>query len=420
MAMTARVVAGPTPFTDDTEHSVALTDNVAAGETCVAFIGCSVTDINGIVGYVDANDGAMTTTADCSTQTTWQKDEEFGGAGGGGYRGVSCFSSYIKTGLTSGDTIRFGVKHGSGGTFDASGFYHGQSPHICVIALNSGDGRYMVYDTSDSNNENTTTTPNSPSITTANDSIVLGFFAGATTAGVGWFTPGSGWTELVDSASGTESNFNIACQYRLATTSYSGDSSGTSSVSASFGNIIASYKATAGEPGGVPTILAGTRERGGTDGDFFGSGNTAAFPFVASSTGTSLRMGSSFLRDNSGITTVKLGVYSHDSGNNRPLTLLGSGSVTVNPVNSVAFGATVSGVTINGGTTYWLAYSGAGEQVDIDGLASAGFGREGTGNMVGTWVAGGNMGVKPGIWIESTPTTASDPLAKSGLGIIGP
>lgn len=419
MAMTARVVAGPTSFSDNTEHSVTLTDNVAAGETCVALIACSVTDINGIVGYVDANDGAMTTTSDCATQWTWQKDEEFGGAGGGGYRGVSCFSSYIKTGLTSGDTIRFGVKHGSGGTFDASGFYHGQSPFIVVIALNSGDGRYMVYDTSDSNSQTNVTSIASPSITSSTDVIVLGFSGGATTVGAGWFTSGSGWTELADTAQGTESNFNICAQWRTSSTSFSGTHNGTSSASASFGNIVVSYKATSTEPGGVPTILVGSRERDTGPGDFFGSGNTAAFPFTAAATGAGVRMGGCFRLDNSGVNTVKLGIYTHDAGNNRPGTLMASGSVSINPVNLCPFGAAVS-VNVTASTTYWLAFSGAGEQVDIDGLSSAGFGREGTGNMVGTWVAGGNMGVKPGIWLETTGSTVSDPLAKSGAGIIGP
>ena len=423
MAATCRLVATATSYSDKTQHQLALTDNVAAGETLVLLTACSVTDINGIVGYADADAGPyvdyMSSATDPCPCGVMRIDEELGASGGGGYNGMSCLSQYVNAPIASGTTIRFGVKHGSGGTFDASGFYHGQSPWAAAFALNSGDGRFYIPDVGDSVATGATTSPASPSITTADDAIVLGSFGGTATAGAGWFTAGTGWTELVDTAQGTESAFNFACQYRIATSSFSGTSSGTSSVSANFGALIMSYKAVSVEPTKTGVIMLGNRSVPSTlTSDFFSAGNTAAWPFTANYSGAVQAICGRFSEDNPTINTCKVGIYDHDAANNRPLRLLGSAAIGVNPVNWVPFkGILATDVYVAKGTTYWLAFSGANEQGNIQGLSSAASGREGTGNMVATWVAGGNMGVIPGIWAEGTPVPSKNPPPRMPLGV---
>jgi hypothetical protein len=395
MAATCRVVGGPTSGTDFSLHTVTLTDSVLPGETIVLLVGHSLRITDGLVGFADVNTGPyLTIDAECS-------NSDNSGAG----RGISCLSAYLPDGVPSGSTLRYSVK------FVGGAYYHGQSPFATVLALNSGDGRYMVFDTAVSQFVLADSTPHTPTITSAADAIVLGYFAAATSVGAGWWTPDAGETEFADSAQGTESLYNVAGNYRIATSAYTGTMGGTQASGAGdYGTLAASYKAVSTEPDRGPIILAGDREGGSTT-DFFASTHTAAFPFVAAASGTSTQMASRFGVENLlTLTGVKLGIYTDDAANTRPGTLIASGTVSPDPREAGIFFASVA-ATLVSGTKYWLAVSGSGQQVDIAGLASAAFGREGVGEMVGTWVPSGNMGVKPGIWIEK-PSTVADVTLK--------
>jgi len=401
MAATCRVIAGPTPGTDNSVHKLTLTDSVAAGETIVFLSGLSLYVTEGLVGFADVDTGPYLS-FDC----------EYSAISSNG-RGISCFSAYSPNGVASGTTLRFSVK------YTAGAYYHGQSPYAVALALNSGDGRYMVFDTYAAADTNLDTTPHTPSITSAADAIILGFFAGYNSGTPGWWTPDGGETEFADEAAGTESGYCIAGNYRIVTSPYTGASGGTLAGSTGFGTLIASYKATSAEPNRGPTILAGSREVGVTvSNDFWEDGHTGAFPFVCATTGTSTQMGMTPMLENdtpSAITGVKLGVYTHDSGNNRPGTLIASGTVSPDPVKGGRFMADVV-ASLNSGTTYWLACSSHGQRFDLAGVASTNFGRESLTEMPGTWSQTANMQVQPAIWIEQQPTG----ITKAGTGIIGP
>lgn len=268
MAVSYRIVAGPEGQSDNRQHTITLDDAVEPGETMVLLIGHSVTTEVGVTGSVADPDGNL-----------WVRDElAIGGTG----RGVTVFSAYCPAGLAVGSTVRFF-------TTDTN---HGESPYFIMLALNSGDSRRMVYDTSDANFSGYTSTPTSPSITTYNgDCAVFGFLAGSDYA-AGWWTPGSGWSEIADTGTATESTYSIACQGRLPTSTFSGTSTGTASGNNQWGHVIVSYKAvTVTDPSSVgpqlPTSAATSSESPWSNDDISNPGNvTADDASTASITGT--------------------------------------------------------------------------------------------------------------------------------------
>jgi hypothetical protein len=144
------------------------------------------------------------------------------------------------------------------------------------------------------------------------------------------------------------------------------------------------------------TVLVG-QQSAGTTPDFFASGNTGAFPFVASASGVSAKIFCQLGQANAALTGVKLGIYANSAGSPTG-TPLASGTVSPDPTGTGLFSAVAVGANIVSGTTYHLAISGHGEQVDLQGTTSA-TGHEGVGEMV-SWAPLGNMGCLPIIWVE--------------------
>lgn len=100
---------------------------------------------------------------------------------------------------------------------------------------------------------------------------------------------------------------------------------------------------------------------------------------------------------NAALTGVHLAIYADNAG--VPGTLLTSGTVSPNPTGTGLFSADVAPVSLVSGTTYHLAVSGTGEQVDLQGTSSAN-GHEGAGNPSNPWSNQGGMAATPIIWGE--------------------
>lgn len=120
-------------------------------------------------------------------------------------------------------------------------------------------------------------------------------------------------------------------------------------------------------------VLLG-RTSAGTTADFSGSGHTAAWPFVASASGTLARIFAQTKVVNTG-SGHRLGIYSHDAGLNRPGSLLGVASVdTGTPTGTGVFSAAISpGVSIVSGTTYWLGWYQTGDPFNFQGDSSGSY-----------------------------------------------
>lgn len=220
MAASYRVVGGPQDFSDDTQHTITLSDNVDENERIVILGGTSVDTQIGTIGSATDDSG-----------NTYAIDQQ---AYGGAFNAANALSAHCDTALGIGDGVTIHVTPG----------WHGMSPFWLVLAINSGDARPMVKDVSAGQASGNTQTPTTPEITTASGPIVvLGFFAGTITGSPGNFTPGTGWSEICDTGPGTESDYNIVAQGRVETGPWTGRSNGTVSVFSQLEDIIVAYKA---------------------------------------------------------------------------------------------------------------------------------------------------------------------------------
>lgn len=120
-------------------------------------------------------------------------------------------------------------------------------------------------------------------------------------------------------------------------------------------------------------VLLG-RQSAAANADFEASAWTIAWKFTAVASGTLKTIKAQTQNANAGFTSARLGIYDHDAGNNRP-----NNDLADSAVNSLTaaqgtgvFDATVS-VSITNGTTYWLAFSGSGEQIDFKGDTSGAY-----------------------------------------------
>lgn len=199
-----RVVGGPQDFSDDTQHTILLDDNVEVGERVVVFGATSVDTPVGTIGSVTDESG-----------NTYVLDEQNAPSFGLG-NAVNAYSARCDTALDIGDDVTIHVTPG----------WHGMSPYWLVVAINSGGAADMVKDVSDEALSALASTISTPTITTADNAAVFGFFAGDHDSGENWTMGGIGWTEIADTPPGTESTYSIVLMGRLAETSFNGNASG--------------------------------------------------------------------------------------------------------------------------------------------------------------------------------------------------
>lgn len=171
-------------------------------------------------------------------------------------------------------------------------------------------------------------------------------------------------------------------------------------------------------------VLVG-QSSSGTNADFFGDGNTAAWKFTASATGNVAVLKFTVKVANPAFTSAKLGIYTDDAANGRPGTLLASGDADVlaDARGTGTFSVTLaSPQAVTNGTAYWLAIAAAGEQANFQGTTDT-TGKEQTGLMPSPYgVPLGGMGSIPAIWGEDAsagafirPTTRNPRIGPRGL-----
>lgn len=166
-------------------------------------------------------------------------------------------------------------------------------------------------------------------------------------------------------------------------------------------------------------VLLG-RTTAGTTADFSAGGNTAAWKFVAVASGDLATIFAEAKVANTA-TSGRLGIYSHDSGTDRPANASPLGVATVTLANfngsavcSATLGATVA---VTSGTTYWLAwFSGGADNHNFQGDSSGSY-FEATGDFPAVPAASwsGPSTVNAIIWGESAGGAAPVRL----LGTLG-
>lgn len=158
----------------------------------------------------------------------------------------------------------------------------------------------------------------------------------------------------------------------------------------------------------------------GTTADFFASGNTAVWSFVAVASGRLGRITCVLKVGNPTISAASLGIYDDSAG---PVNRLGFAPVISlsDAAGAGAFSADLSSFNINivSGTTYWLGVSETGEQVNLQGDVAGG--DELTGGVFPNPAgASGGMSSRPVIYGESVDSGAPLDLVPFFNELAGP
>lgn len=236
----SRIVGGPIAQSDATAHSVALIGAVLPGEFLVCFAACSnanTIDVNGNKSDV----GSVTD----SGSNTWTQDcEAFSDANI--LHSAQAFSAPCAAGLAIGANVTLHVHN------DFPPGYHGQSPYYIVLALSTGDGRTFALD-QQAHGVDLLTAHAAPNITTSvSNAVVLGFHVVEAGAAGGWWTPGAGFTEYLDSIgadqppNGGESAYNISGEVKIVSAGYTGGAGGSTGGNKATTNLVVAYRATGG------------------------------------------------------------------------------------------------------------------------------------------------------------------------------
>lgn len=233
-SLTWRLVAGPVAQSDNQTHLLPFDKPVLAGERLVIFAACS--NANTVDGNGNQSNVGSFTDADGDTYV--QDCEAFSDASI--QHSCQAFSTVASVKKDYGDNLTMHVHGGTG-----AGAYHGQSPFWFAVALNAGDGRTFALD-HQAHQVDVLTTHVAPSITTTNiAAIVFGFHAGEPGAGAGWWTPATGFTEIVDTAAantlGGESAYNIAAEAKIVSAGYTGGAGGATGSNKTITNIVVAY-----------------------------------------------------------------------------------------------------------------------------------------------------------------------------------
>jgi hypothetical protein len=156
------------------------------------------------------------------------------------------------------------------------------------------------------------------------------------------------------------------------------DASGNSTISTS---VVVTVSNTTG-----PTLLGNQTIQATNDNN--GSGNAEAFSYTASSTGAAVSI-SFYVASGNGATSLKLGIYSDNSGH--PGSLLTSGTIT-SPVvgwNTLTLTTTP---TLSSGTVYWIGFLGTGGTLNYrdaaTGNCSESDSATGLSSLPATWSSG--------------------------------
>lgn len=142
----------------------------------------------------------------------------------------------------------------------------------------------------------------------------------------------------------------------------------------------------------------------GTNADFFGSGNSAAWKFTAGASGNLKYLRVLLGVANPGLTAARIAIYT-DAGTlpGTPLGIANVDDIAQARQAGEFQGTLASTVAIVAGTSYRLAVYGAGEQVDL--VGDVGAGNEGVGNMPNPWNNLGAMADTPVIYgLDQTAT----------------
>lgn len=259
-----RVVVPQTAGSDHQWRQFAVQKPVLDGDLLVLCVSCSNADLvdgNGNkqdVGYVSDGHG-----------NTWTQLVEDQSALGGNAvaarntpatldangidHSVQIFSAHAAGGFAYQDPITMTVqKAGGAPTGDGDALaYHGQSPYWFVVAVSTGDSRVLNFDAGNHACDVLTSHTTPTVASTNNDAIAIALHSAGCAPGAtsGWWTPGTGWTEVADAptanGNGGETDYQIAGQVKVSAAGISSTSDGTTAANRKVNSALAVFSAAA-------------------------------------------------------------------------------------------------------------------------------------------------------------------------------
>ena len=216
--------------TDNVGQTFTLTANVPAGNTL-------------LLCHTDTVSHSHITSVTDPHGNTWSND--FVQVNTTGFT-TEVWRAYATTGYSSGDTISVGFTPVTN-----------ESSVMCILSV-SGITSSSPLDQAAGTNITLATAHSSPTVTTTVASeLLVGVFGLEYIASPFW-TPGAGWTEVMDLSVLNNINRGQAVQYREVSATGSYAASGTSSAAKNSADVIVTYKSASGDISVSPTIGAVT------------------------------------------------------------------------------------------------------------------------------------------------------------------